>query len=278
MKRIWAAGNVDRIGHASNAVLVNGLSDQDRFVRELSSKLLVRSGWTPRSDSEKVAFLIARRQWTDVARLGEGAIGPLSELLGDEHRDVSNGAYIALKTIGGPAVVPLLKEVDTVDEARRDSVYMALAFMADERAVQCFIEGLVDRNVRVRGYSAFGLKRLGWRPNTDEQVLDYLVGRVYASVMIVDRLSPIDEKEMQMIMDGGNPMVKLLIERLGDDDAFARTTAMGMLGKMGAGAKDALPRLKEMIGEEEKLFLGGDPAEIAVREIEEAVEKQSVRE
>jgi len=44
--------------------------------------------WQPKDDVEKAYYLIAKKHWDELVKLGEPAVEPLIEALKDEDRDV----------------------------------------------------------------------------------------------------------------------------------------------------------------------------------------------
>lgn len=60
-------------------------------------------GWEPKDETEKIYYLIAKKKWNELPRLGELAVEPLNEILiayGEEIPiDIYEGVKRALKKI-----------------------------------------------------------------------------------------------------------------------------------------------------------------------------------
>ncbi|MBI1976157.1 MAG: HEAT repeat domain-containing protein [Candidatus Omnitrophica bacterium] len=63
--------------------LTDALNDRYDDVREQAAESLVRFNWRPNNEREKAIFLIAVKDWNRVVTMGESAVGPLINTLGD---------------------------------------------------------------------------------------------------------------------------------------------------------------------------------------------------
>jgi len=105
-----AAKTLVKIGEPAVEPLIQALKDEDRYVREGAAEALGKMGWKPGDDTEKVYYLIAKRKWSELPKLGEPAVEPLIQALKDEDRRVQLGAAKALGEIGDErAVEPLIQ-------------------------------------------------------------------------------------------------------------------------------------------------------------------------
>jgi HEAT repeat protein len=66
------------------ALLVS-IKDKDRYVRYGSVKALEQIGWSAETDTDKAYYYIALEEWDAITKMGKSAIGPLIEMLKDEH-------------------------------------------------------------------------------------------------------------------------------------------------------------------------------------------------
>jgi hypothetical protein len=65
--------------------LLASLKDKDRYVRYGSAKALEQIGWLAETDQDKAYYSIALEDWDDITKMGKPAIGPLVDMLRDEH-------------------------------------------------------------------------------------------------------------------------------------------------------------------------------------------------
>jgi len=123
--------------------LTKALTDKDSGVRKEAAEALERLGWKPRDDIEKVYYLIAKREWDDLAGLGGPAVESLIQALKDEDQDVRTGAAEALRKIREPAVDPLIKALKDEKSDVQGVVAECLGEIGDARAVEPLIEVLM---------------------------------------------------------------------------------------------------------------------------------------
>ena len=68
-------------------------------VRKSAAHALDELGWTPQSQSERISYLIAKQQWTELVKIGTPAIPALIQALKDRDWRVRNSAAYALDKI-----------------------------------------------------------------------------------------------------------------------------------------------------------------------------------
>ncbi|MBN2028357.1 MAG: HEAT repeat domain-containing protein, partial [Actinobacteria bacterium] len=96
-KVVWALGRIG--GKDVVEPLLGALRDDDSDVRAKSASILEHLGWKPVGDSDKVAYLIARKEWDKLTELGDEAVGPLTARLEDEDARVREDASWILEEI-----------------------------------------------------------------------------------------------------------------------------------------------------------------------------------
>lgn len=99
----WAAAlALGEIGNRSVIpFLVRALKDEDRYVRFGAAKALEQVDWQPENDQERAYHLLAIQDWIGVKKIGRVAIGPLIELLKEEHPAMRAKMVEILGDIGG---------------------------------------------------------------------------------------------------------------------------------------------------------------------------------
>ena len=81
----WAAAfALGSLGiQGATAPLTRSLKDSDRYVRYGAAQALRMLSWVPGDDEERAYYSIALEDWTETARMGAAATGPLIETLRD---------------------------------------------------------------------------------------------------------------------------------------------------------------------------------------------------
>src|SRR5581483_1354021 len=150
------------LGEPAIKPLVACLADKDVQVRRDTADVLGQLHYQPAGIDEKVAFLILRRSWDDLVKLGSPAVGPLIDCLQDEDADQRQGAARALGELNDKrAVEPLIVRLqDDILDVRR-SVVGALGALGDKRAVKPLIEVFKSNDVSVEAAAAEALGALG---------------------------------------------------------------------------------------------------------------------
>jgi len=106
--------------------LIHALNDEDWQVRWEAAEALDELGYEPKNDTEKAYYLIARKNWDELVKMGEPAVEPLIQALKDEDIFVREAAVEALGKIGDKrAVEPLIHVLDYA-RVRQDKVVTAL--------------------------------------------------------------------------------------------------------------------------------------------------------
>ena len=71
---------------------------------------LGKLGWSPKTDEEKIIFLIAEKRWSDLRQFGEKIIGPVSALLTDTDENLRIGAIDLLCELSDTRISGILKK------------------------------------------------------------------------------------------------------------------------------------------------------------------------
>ena len=99
-----------KIGKSAIAPLVEALEDEDVGVRTETARTLQELRWRPKDPSHKASYLIARKDWDELVRLGRPAVVSLIKVLKDKEPRVREKAARALGEIGDIAAVESLTE------------------------------------------------------------------------------------------------------------------------------------------------------------------------
>jgi HEAT repeat protein len=159
-----AATALARIGGPrATAKLAEALSHRDSRVRKAAADGLFTLGWEPGDGEQRVAYMIARADLTEVVALGPAAVDGLLQVL-TLARDESTGmACTALGSIGDErAIKPLIGLLcSEIEYSRRDSSYRSAA--ARDTTLEISAAGAIER---------FGIKAV--RPLLDR--IDVWIG------------------------------------------------------------------------------------------------------
>lgn len=85
-------GAAEALGEIGDAQAVKPLTkvlkDKNTQSREEIVEALEKLGWTPRDDTEKAYYLVTKKQWSELDRLGEAAVIPLIQALKEKDDNV----------------------------------------------------------------------------------------------------------------------------------------------------------------------------------------------
>jgi HEAT repeat protein len=76
-----AAEALERIGEPAAEPLIGALSHSDSDVRWKAARALAIMSWKPTREEERAAYLLACRQWDELVKVGEPAVGALLRAL-----------------------------------------------------------------------------------------------------------------------------------------------------------------------------------------------------
>ncbi len=94
-----ALGKIE-IGYARAVEpLIKTLGDRDKDVREAAAEALEKIGWKPSDEKEQAAYLIAKRDWVELARIGKPSVELITKVLNDDSLWVRKAAAATLKKI-----------------------------------------------------------------------------------------------------------------------------------------------------------------------------------
>ena len=150
------------IGEPAVKALVHALKDGDSVVRSQATEALENLGWKPADDWERSYYLIAKKEWNELARFGEPAVEALIQALKDEDSDIRSGVADALSVIRDrKAVEPLILALDDESWEVRRAAVMALGVIGDARAVEPLIWALNDEYWNVNRKAEKALAMIG---------------------------------------------------------------------------------------------------------------------
>jgi HEAT repeat protein len=236
------------IGTAAVAPLVQALKGEESTVRMRAADVLDKLGWTPRDDSERAPYLIAKQEWNELAILGEPAeesliqaledkdsevrmraaealgvlgclraIGPLIQALKDEYWNVNKEAEKALGVIGEPAVEHLIQALKDERWGVRKRAAGTLGRIQNKKGVAPLIYALKDKHSEVRKAAAKALDKLGWKPEDTAERVHYLI-----ATEAWDELAKLGESALEP-----------LIQALQDENSTVQIKAAEALGRIG---------------------------------------------
>lgn len=249
-------GTLRKIGDRAEEALAGALTNENSIVRERAARILESMAWRPGTVGEKAVFMIARKEWSAAAALGEPAEKQLITVLNDRNGDVRQEAaraleragwrpvmekesiafFIALrewdrvKPFGAAALESMLRLLNDRDvDIRKDAVIL-LGAIGDSRAIPALNGVLKDEACDVRKVTIGVLGEMG-----DERSLESLI------LVMQDRECDVRSESAAALKVYGSRAVAPLVAVLSGRSAYAREGAAGALGKIGdAGAVEAL--------------------------------------
>ncbi|RZN38732.1 MAG: HEAT repeat domain-containing protein [Methanosarcinales archaeon] len=126
------------------------LDDEDSDVWGCAATALDCIGWDPINNIEKAYYLFARKEWAELASLGECAVKPL--IRGLKSLDVRYEVVDTPHAIGKPAVEPLIQVLGDRGEDRdvREIAADVIGEIGDNRVSESLIKASGDRDIYVQ--------------------------------------------------------------------------------------------------------------------------------
>jgi HEAT repeat protein len=156
----------------STSALVPLLKDENDKVREEVATTLDKLNWTPKDDTEKVYYFIAKQQWDKCVKFGKVAVKPLIKILKDENTYIREAAAKALGEIGAiEAAKPLIETLND-EEYVREVVIESLVKIG-KPIVPLLLEYLGNRDENIRAGIAKVLGKIG-NNGTKEDLINAL--------------------------------------------------------------------------------------------------------
>ncbi|MDD1686309.1 HEAT repeat domain-containing protein [Methanoregula sp.] len=104
-----ATDSLRQLGEPARADMVNLLCKGDHARKAIAAGILEDLNCVPQDPVERAYFLIGKEQWYAFEEIGEKALGPLGESLGDNDVHIRLGVITAIAKIGGTgAIRPLI--------------------------------------------------------------------------------------------------------------------------------------------------------------------------
>ncbi len=203
------------------------LGDPDRLVRREAARSLARLKWKPVEPEEAADFYFLTEDWRELVKLKNTALPVLIRGLADKDVRVRRESAQALGRLCSAQAVPVLaKALGDPDITVRIAAAEALGEIRDVRAQKPLLRVLDTDCHQVRMEAAWALDRLGWKPESVLQRVQYLIA-----------------KEQWTTLAGmGRIAVEPLILALREDHSGVRAGATEALKKIGAPALEALTR------------------------------------
>ncbi|MHC1574915.1 MAG: HEAT repeat domain-containing protein, partial [Candidatus Methanogasteraceae archaeon] len=160
-----AAQSLGTIGDRRAAeYLARALEDESMDVRESAAAALDGMGWRPGDAAGRVQYLIGRKEWAKLEKIGGSAVAPLVCALVDEDWHIRKNVARVLGELSDPgAVEPLIRAMSDKSEEVREMVTLSLGKIG-EPAVLPLIETLKARGQQAQDAAAEALGKIGgWR-------------------------------------------------------------------------------------------------------------------
>lgn len=162
--------------------LIEVLQDPSWGARISAAEALDKLSWRPKSEIQEINYLIVKKKWYDLIKIGEPAVEPLIDAMETAYLEDLADIAILLGALKDPrAVEPLIILIKrmskmsysggsysyvygaTRDTNTRESAIMALAKIG-KPALQPLIKALEDDDPSVRQAISDALNKLNWKP------------------------------------------------------------------------------------------------------------------
>jgi hypothetical protein len=131
--------------------LIRAMKDEDSSVRWKAAEALDKIGWDLKDDTERAYYLVAKKEWAEVVKIGVPALKPLTQALKDEDWRIRREAVVALGMIGDQrAMKPL---IDALKDEYEDCQWCAaesLELIGSTRAKHAVDHFLEEKDVDLK--------------------------------------------------------------------------------------------------------------------------------
>lgn len=207
--------------------LREALGDSDTRVARAAARSLARLKWKPSEQDDTATYHFLRGDYGELVKLKRGAAPVLIRGLADKDPRVRRDSARALgKLSEAPAIPALVRALDDPDILVRTAVIEALGEIRDPRARPPLLKTLEKDCHQVRMEAAWALDRLGWKPESVLQKVQYLIAK----------------EQWNALVGMGRPAIDPLIHALKEDHSGVRSGATEALKKIGSPALEALAR------------------------------------
>ena len=204
--------------------LIKALRNEEWDAREEAAEALDKLGWVPKDDNERAYYLIAKKEWDALIKLGKPAVEPLIYTLKYKDEIIRGIAVRILGEIGDKrAVGYLIQALEDEDWEVRLRAAESLGKTGDERAIEPLTQALKDEDEEVRCDVPEALGEIG-KPAVESliQALEHEDEDVRMGA--ADALGKIGDKRA---------VEDLIYALLIDEDEIVREKAAEALGKIG---------------------------------------------
>ncbi len=175
--------------------LIESLKDNSADVRLTTAKSLEGIGYTPRNETEKAWYLVAKREWNNVSYMGGKVVDPLINALNGTDSKTKWGATKALVRIGSPAVEPLSKALG--NNETRVQAAIALEIIGTPTAKEAVNKFINEYQADLK-YIADNYKEIIKKENIE--------GREFLLVLALERYG--DNEMVNTFLETGNPVLR----------------------------------------------------------------------
>ncbi|NLA38283.1 MAG: PBS lyase, partial [Methanomicrobiales archaeon] len=217
--RVAAGDTLVQIGDAAVEPLIHALDDSE--ISRAAAGVLARIG---EPAAATLIPALGRPGSGDIAAeiltdMGEASIKPLLEALGSDDARVRRRGGDLLIDMGDAAIGPLISALNHPDDDLRLGAIETLV-RAGEPVIPALVEALLNEHYRVRLGAAEVLGRVGWKPETEREMISYLIAK----------------EQWTSAAELGPGAVESLVRALGDPDSTIQMGAARALGMIGEPA------------------------------------------
>lgn len=134
--------------------LIRALKDENSSVRWKAAEALDKIGWDLKEDTEKAYYLVAKKEWVEVVKIGVPALKPLTHALKDEDWRIRREAVVALGMIGDKrAMKPLIDALKDENEDCQWCAAESLEFIGSIGAKHAVDRFLDEKDVDLKHFA-----------------------------------------------------------------------------------------------------------------------------
>ncbi|MCP1662451.1 MAG: hypothetical protein D5R99_04530 [Methanocalculus sp. MSAO_Arc1] len=229
-----AVATADHLGKEGFDIVLSGLFDRDPDVAREAADIFEKRKNIPESPKERAQYLYVREKWHELSQMGKHGKPILLRLLKDGSNAERRAVIKALGKGRDPDMVKILqRQLNDPDPLIVAESIAAIATIGGPEAERTLVACLRASYPLIRMESGWGLQRMGWKPDTEEDKI----------------LLFFATENWKKLADIGKAAIPVLVYALREEHSAVRANAietLRLIGPLGiaalrqaAGSRDA---------------------------------------